>query len=497
MLNPIRMVYQQKLNIRTATFILIFTVLSSIACGQSTRIDSVVSAMGQMDFKKSITILNNSGTGDINEKTTELYLKAEIYLILGNEKFNTIFDSLTVLHARRYCDILRVKHALFIGSIAVDSLLEDALVLYPDEPELAYCKWLLDLDNGLTARCRRQAGELSSSILFTFGPWLALYYDAWSKYEYADALHYMDTLESVSGHHYISKNRAVLEIMKSIDAPLPADEFIELPYASCGPGLGMLIEDKNGKTIKMQFDTGTSYGLMTLHDSIAGNELSGIDTVTINDGVWYNYMTAAEDIHYKLTNLNKPYYQDVLIGYFNGKLDNADGCFSPFFFRHHAIHIDPIKETVCLRSQQNLARYKEQNKANITVVKYINRNGWIFIPCTVNGKEVLMMVETGSRDVNFNTLSTDFLGINVYTDNVKWRGKDYPVLKTDCTICIGDKITYDVKGGLISDFVIGNLRCGAASAGDLGPDFFRNFSFIIDPFNEEIIFEGPAIPVRR
>lgn len=45
------------------------------------------------------------------------------------------------------------------------------------------------------------------------------------------------------------------------------------------------------------------------------------------------------------------------------------------------------------------------------------------------------------------------------------------------------------RGGMISSFVMGNTYYGLASAGDIGPDFLRNYAFTIDPFKGHFIIE--------
>ena len=97
-----------------------------------------------------------------------------------------------------------------------------------------------------------------------------------------------------------------------------------------------------------------------------------------------------------------------------------------------------------------------------------------------------MMIETGSRDINFNSLSSEYLGLEPYESTLSWNGEDYPVKKIDCKIQIGST-SYEVKGGLISDFVLGNWYYGAGSSGDIGPDFLKNQAFIIDQFNNRFI----------
>ena len=87
--------------------------------------------------------------------------------------------------------------------------------------------------------------------------------------------------------------------------------------------------------------------------------------------------------------------------------------------------------------------------------EYIVRNGWVFIPCKINGTEVFMQIETGSRDVNFNTLALNVLGLENYASSIEWRGQEFPIDKVDCILEIG-KISYEVKGGHVTDKVYAN-----------------------------------------
>ncbi len=474
--------------------LLIITLLTistlALAQQQMSLLDSARFELRKMHYSKAFKKLNSAKLETDQQRIEHAYLKAEVYLILGRTKFHKQMQILDSLGADEYADILRLKHALFIGAGSYDSLVKIFTKKYPRNHEIKFCHWLNKLDKGAYEYCKKSASKISEKILFGFAPYLALYNVAWDK-NHKEALAYLDTMEMITGKFHQSKYRKLLEINSNLKCETSTKAIIEMPYAKCGPGIGLLIEDSNGDTIKMELDTGTGYGWMTIHDSLTGQALPGIDTVTIKDGIWYNYMDHAEDFNFKLTSFNKPFYKNILVGHFNGKFSKADGCFSPFFFEKHALQFDPIHQKAYLRTEKNLEQYKQQNKHKITTVPYSVRNGWIFIPCKINDKEVMMMVETGSRDVNFNEFSTEYLNLNVYESSIEWRGKDYPTKKVDCTITIGDNIHYQVNGGLVSDFVLGNHYYGVASAGDLGPEFFKNFIFTIDPFNREMILEQP------
>jgi hypothetical protein len=472
--------------------LIILLILPVIGISQEVDnlLDSARIELGKMHYSIALKKIKQAKPKTKEQEIEIAYLKAEAYLILGRDEFETQIYILDSLEAEELIDILKLKHTLFIGSNRFDSLVKKTIKKYPNNSEIAFCNWLLKLDNGEYNYCKKAAPGFSKDILFHFAPYLALYYAAWDR-NYKDALLYLDTMEMITGKFHQSKYRKLLELNSSLKPKSLSTARIELPFAKCGPGIGLLLEDSNGDTIKMELDTGTGHGWMTIHDSTTGNNLPGTDTLSIKDGIWYNYMSKPEDFKFKLTNFKNPACENVLVGYFNGRFTKADGCFSPFFFKERALQFDPINQKVYLHTEESLQQYKRQNKSKITIVPYALRNGWVFIPCEINGQEVMMMVETGSRDVNFNNISAKMLGLKIYDGFIKWRDKDYPMKKVDCTIKVGRNIHYDVKGGLISEFVLGNNYYGLASAGDLGPEFFKNYIFTIDIFNKELILEQP------
>ena len=414
-----------------------------------------------------------------------LYIKAEVYLVYGMDKFRAYMEKLSHTGNREYYDILKLKHLLFIGSSEFDDLLPEALGKYPENPELQFCKWLNELTRGDYEGCRRSAGTVSSLMLMKCMPYLALYYHSWD-HDHNLALQYLDTLESMAGEFYGSRDREVLNLLSGHNTIPSEDSLIELPFSWCGPGMGFYLLDEKGDSVKIEIDTGTGYGLMTIHDLEKGESIYGKDVLTIPDGIQYNYMKNPEDLHYKISKLSLPDYGQLIFGYFNGQFTKADGCSSPFVFKGHALHMDPVNEKVWLRSRENMENYISMNREKLDIIPYELRNGWIYIPCRINGREVKMMIETGSRDINFNPLSADYLGLKPYESTLMWNGEDYPVNKIDCSIEIG-RTSYEVKGGLISDFVLGNWYYGVGSAGDIGPDFLRKHAFIIDPFDHRFI----------
>ncbi len=473
------------------SYLLLVLLTISTSCNllaQNEILDSARIYLGQEHFSKAFKKLNSIESSDPKILIQKFYLKAEVYLILGREKYFSCYEKLDSLGAKKEVNILTAKQAILLGDENSGKLVSEAQKHDPDNPELAFCRWLLALSSNDLKYCKAHAGTISKKILFAYAPYLALYYKSWDINP-SDALAYLDTLESLRGSFYESKRRVMLELILENHQSIDTTDCMEIPYTDCGPGMGIILTDKDGNKISMELDTGTGFNLMTVHDSTKGASISGEDLITIEDGIQYNYMAKAEDMHYKNARFHQPQCDHLFLGYFKGQFSKADGCFSPFVFHNKALKFDPKNKKAWLLSQKAIESYKKENRSKITLVPYQLRCGWIFIPCKVNGIEILMMMETGSRDVNFNMLASQYLGLEVWDGTIKWRGQDYPVKKTNCLLQIGDKIKYQVKGGLISDFVLGNWNYGQASAGDLGPDFFRHFTFTINPFDQEIIFE--------
>lgn len=414
------------------------------------------------------------------------YLRSELYILYGDTSFKSSVRRLREAGAEKELTILKVKESTLIGDPDAYIAAGEALLNYPANAELEFVLWLHNLDRGGFSEAAGTAYSLSSRLIFPHLPYQALF-DYASDSDPLLALSYLDTLESMVGSVYHSRNRELLKLLASLDQEVSVPGEYELEYADCGPGMGFYMTAANGIRIKVELDTGTSRGLFTIHSDSTGKALGGDDTLTVPEGIWYNYMEGPEDMHYSLTAFLDPPIKNFLTGYFNGSLTKADGCFSPFVFKDHALSIDPVNRSAFLRNRESLDKYLESLE-DYTEVDYIVRNGWIYIPARVNGKEILMMVETGSRYVNLNSIAAERLGVTSYTGSIKWRGDDYPVEMVDFDLEIGN-IEHHVKGGLISGFVLGNTYVGLASAGDIGPDFLRHFAFTIDPFRKKLILE--------
>jgi hypothetical protein len=417
-----------------------------------------------------------------------LYLHSEMKLFLGDDEFLNYLEKLRKTETDEYYHVIKLKHAIFIGLREFESMLDKSLAKYPQNGEIKFVQWLSELDKGNYEKCIANAREISNGTIFKFAPYIALFNISWDK-DYKNAIFYMDTVEQILGREfYGSKYRDILKVLADTEVLNHNKGVTELPFVWCGSGVGFYMIDEKGDSLKIELDTGTGYNMMTVHDKSQGEKISGTDVLVVKDGISYNYMEKPADLHYKKSKFTIPAYENFIFGYFDSQFSKADGCTSPFVFKDVALHMNPISEEVFLFDNESLDKYLKENEGKLETVPYILRNGWVFIPCKINGTEVFMQIETGSRDVNFNTLALDVLGLESYASSIEWRGQEFPTDKVDCILKIG-RISYEVKGGLVTDNVYANWYYGLAAAGDIGPIFMNNFVFTIDIFNQQIIFE--------
>jgi hypothetical protein len=469
---------------------ILICLFTSSAFGQSevdTLLKKASTEAGTFSFRRAENYLKEVQKIDsMNAKL--IYLHSEMKLFLGDDDFSKYFEKLREIGADEYYQVMKLKHAIFIGLTEHENLLEELLVKYPDNGEIKFVQWLSELDKRNYEKCIANAHEISNGTIFKFAPYLALFNVSWDK-DYSNAILYMDTVEHILGREfYGSKYRDILKVLADTEILNHNKGVTELPFAWCGSGVGFYMIDDKGDSLKIELDTGTFYNMMTVHDKSQGEKISGNDVLVVKDGISYNYMEKPADLHYKKSKFTIPAYENFIFGYFDSQFFSADGCTSPFVFKDRALHMNPIDEKVFLFDHENLEKYIKENEDKLEKVPYIVRNGWVFIPCKINGTEVLMQIETGSRDVNFSTLALDALGLESYASSLEWRGQEFPIDKVDCILEIG-KIKYDVNGGLVTDKVFTNLYYGLATAGDIGPVFMNNFVFTIDIFNQQIIFE--------
>jgi len=474
--------------------LLVFSIsiclFTSSAFGQS-EIDSLLNKarenIGTFSFRRAENSLKEVENKD-SLNPTLIYLHSEMKLFLGDDDFLNYLEKLQEIEADEYYQVMKLKHAIFIGLTDYENLLEEYIVKYPENGEIKYIRWLSQLDKGNYEKCMANTREISNATIFKFAPYVALFNVSWDK-DFENAILYIDTVEQIIGREfYGSRYKEILKFIAKNEVINHNNGVTELPFAWCGSGVGFYMIDEKGDSLKIELDTGTGYNMMTVHDKSQGEKISGTDVLVVKDGISYNYMDKPADLHYKKSNFAIPAYENFIFGYFDSQFLKADGCTSPFVFKDRAIHFNPIDEKVFLFDKENIEKYLKENQAKLEIVPYFVRNGWIFIPCKINGTEVLMQIETGSRDVNFSTIALDALGLETYASFIEWNGQEFPIDKVDCILEIG-KIRYEVQGGLVSDRVYPNWYYGLAAAGDIGPIFMNNFVFTIDIFNQQIIFE--------
>lgn len=426
-----------------------------------------------------------------------LYLQGQCLALQGKPETLDVIDKLRRGGSEEYADILDLKLDLLLGDEGAGEHLQRCREKYPKAAEVAAAEWLYRLQRGETAWAQRRLPELMRlPLTFGFQPYENLYL-ALKPHDYTGARRW-----ALAGKE---KN------LFRLSAQLEQDEMLhrlprlrhsiremELPLAENGPYFGLHLRDTGGREYSVTLDTGTSYPLLTLHDRAKGEALSGDRVETVPGGIQYHYMKKPADMFYKNAFFELPRLRNLHVGYFDGGLQGADGVFSPAVLAGLAITVDPQQKKVWLRdaAAQKRARRRLAPRA-VTVPYQVHNGGWLYVTAGVNGKKLRMMLETGSRDVNVNTLAARRYGIPMRDDVTQWQGKDFPIKRpADTTIQLGS-ISYTPADGLVDDFVMGNTTTGLASSGDLGPAFLKHFRFTIDPFARQLILEPqPQAPVR-
>ena len=212
---------------RIIVSLLSLIMLTSGLAGQE-KPDSQANAakqhLGRMEFKEASLLLNKML--EIDSSNIEAnYLKAEIYLLYGSNKYQDYKERLQKLEADEELTILNAKEAAFLGLWSADSLLKEALKRYPGNAELELILFLQELENGNFYETRIQAGALSDKLIMKFMPYLALFNYTRSFHQDL-TLAYLDTLENMTSDFYHSKNRPLFEILEQIpEDHNPFDEF--------------------------------------------------------------------------------------------------------------------------------------------------------------------------------------------------------------------------------------------------------------------------------
>ncbi len=414
------------------------------------------------------------------------YFYGTILVNYGSAKVYDIIDSLRNKGDLVYSDLLELHIDVMIGDRSTRERLNKKLEEFPDNNELRLLDWIVKLDNGDFENTEATLGEIRKITPLKYLPLLAIYYHSYDR-DYRTALKYLTMLRNESIYK-MEKDFNRLSCLQDRNIHYDIDSSFTVKYEQCGAQPGMQFVTENGITLKIGFDTGTNGYGFTIHNKSLGDSLEGKQIYSIEKGIQYNYMSAPADVIGKLINLKTPRAENFLVEYFEGGLTLADGVFSPLLF-NAAVTINSKEEVVTLHNRDSLEKYiASLSKESFTTVPYKVRKGWMFIPCEVNGKKIEMMLETGSRDVNFNSLATRRLGLESYEGFVKWKGEDYPVTKLDTEMKVGN-FSYAVSGGHQTNFVLGNLAYGLGAAGDIGPNFIQNYIFTIDPFNQQIILE--------
>lgn len=428
------------------------------------------------------------------ENTEALYLKGEASLVYGSKSLPTTIDSLRSLGSTDKADLLHLKLLHFMGDVAFLDELKRCESLYPHSAEVRYTRWLYEIEHRLRPLPEEEElTALSDSITLGFAPYKAAFCRAANR-TFAEGLAYLALLHGHVDYRW-GMYDSVFTAKNRMPTVIDVTGTMELEYAECGSQMGLYFVDANGRKLKMSLDTGTSGKGFTVHSDSVGNLLPGDTVMCLEDGIQYNYMDGPADVVIKAVDFVQPRMTSFPVQYFQGGFTLADGCFSPFALDKAAITIDPINKRVFLHDEAALSAYRDTLPEEHTAfLPLIIRNGWPYMPASINGHEVLMMIESGSRDIGLNELAIDHLGIQAYDSALIWRGERYPTRMYDAVMTVGP-FDYQIEGGLVTDWVLGNEGYGVAAAGEVGPDFLRNFIFTFDPFRYELILVKPEDPV--
>ncbi len=415
-----------------------------------------------------------------------LYLQGELLASIGHPRAWEISESLNRAGRVRDADVLTLKIDLFLGVRDLPQRLAQARKKHGEDAELMLVEWLLRLDRGEIAWAEENFPD-PDRLLMGWQPYRALSVALQRKQPAKAAVWAEKGLQRGAALF----QRVLDGIRLELERPALSHDIREqeLPYRQCGPYFGFLMEDAAGKKLSMSLDTGTSGGMFTVHDRQVGDALAGEILAVRPGAIQYNYMNEAADAFYKTVNFRSPALNGFPVVYFQGNLPASDGVCSPFAFPDLAVTVDPVQEKVFLRNREALESYLD-GAGDYLCLPYLERNGWIYVPGKLADKEVLFMVETGSRDVNVNALALKRFDLPSRSATITWRGEERPVTRPDFSFDLAG-ISYRPADGLVSDFALGSHGAGLGSAGDIGPGFFRHYRFTIDPFAGRIILEKP------
>lgn len=433
-------------------------------------------------LKNGITTVDSVLKNDPDDQHA-LYLKGEYCCLAGKKE---VLEVLRRIKDEYYADLLDLKIDLLLGDRRFPDKLRKLREKYPSSAELEFAGWLYKTEHGGLEEAKKDLWQLSDKLVFGFLPSRHLYILT----EASDAQYAASLLHEASKRGFAWTKRVDRKPQLKPEQVFSSSIYeTELPLIDCGPYMGIELRDSLGNIVRASLDTGTSGFGLTIHSRTKGDSLCGVLLDTVRNGIQYRYMSAPADLYYKLCSFSWPDARNMLVGYFEGGLPASDGVFSPFAFKDLAITIDSKNRKVFLRSRQALKKYLS-GKNNYESLDFIRRGGWIYVPGKIDTSEVLMMVETGSRDVNLNKIAQLRYDTPVIEDSIEWRGKTYPVTRPVFKLRLGS-LEYEPEDALVDEFVLGNYYTGVASAGDIGPDFLRNYTFTIDPFESRLILEKP------
>lgn len=414
-----------------------------------------------------------------------LYLRGQACLSRGEPKLLDIIARLREFNATEYADILQLKLLQLLGDSEFESWAEHCVSMYPDSPEPAVSLWIYRQDHAAELADTSELHRYGREAILGAAPYLAAFCRA-ADISYADGLYYLGMLHDKVPYRWGSYDQT-FAARDRLGTTVEVEGARELEYAECGSQMGVYFVDANGNKLKMSLDTGTSGRGFTVHHDSVGDRLPGDTVLVIEDGIFYNYMTEPADVVFKAVDFERPMMSSFPVEYFQGGFTLADGCFSPFALEGTAITIDPIRQRAFVRDRDAMAQYRDSlSTDSAAFLPMVVRNSWPYVEVGINGRRVLFMIESGSRDVNVNELAALHLGVRAYDSSLMWNGKEYPMRMFNDTVSVGG-FEYEVIGGHVTERVMGNHNYGAASAGDIGPDFLRNFVWTIDPFRRELI----------
>jgi len=466
----------------------LFVWLLALSASATSELEPVRQALADARLQRTVTLADSLSAAGLDDP--ELWrLAGDACWLAGSTRALDLADSLQVHGLATDAAILRLKVDLLLGRPRVADDLARLEHARPGDPELRLVRWLLALDrDGDWEVAMAGADAVADGARCGWVPAAALLMTSVDRDSAA--------VQRARAYRDARRLRLFSKLCAKIDAgalwsgPCAIEGTRELPYVECGPEMGLVMTAEGGARITLALDTGTGSGLITLHEKALGEALPGPEILRLADGIWYHYMDGPADVVIKRVDFIEPPLRGRPVEYFDGEFSLADGCLSPFAIPDAALTVDPRAQRIWLRDRRDLARYLASvDRARTAFVAYVRRGGWIFVPARVDGHEVLMMVESGSRDVNVNTLAARRLGIESRDSTLEWNGKDYPVQRADLVVEVGG-LTYRCPDALVDDFVLGNNLAGTASAGDLGPEFLRHYRFTIDPFAGRLILEA-------